>query len=202
MELFWSMAILLALPISIGGAVFMDKRLHEKNPDCLPYKWGFYNGLFGFLISAIFSVIFFIDAADSYNQKADEYAAFGLLSMLIAAASAGFIIRNRWWTIAAIFFQFNPLLWIINGIYLRNRWHEMSGIPAFSVSNFFNSKSIAFRVLTAGSIFWIMVSLAFVVLFEPYGWRIDWGHFVKVLLFPIVASVGGYVLYKFFIAEK
>lgn len=121
MELFWIIAIV-TLPFAIGGALFMDKRLHEKNPDALPYKWGYYNGWMGVIISIIYASIFFISATDTYGRRSDEYASLGFLFLIIAVVSAGFIFRNRWWAIASIVAQFNPLLWIINGVYIKNRW--------------------------------------------------------------------------------
>ena len=201
MELFWIIAIV-ALPFAIGGALFMDERLHKKNPDALPYKWGYYNGWMGIIISVIYAAIFFISAADTYGRRSDEYAALGFLFLILAVISAGFIFRNRWWSIASVIAQVNPLLWIINGIYIKNRWHEMSGVPNIPAFYALKSQSKATRALAGASIFWVVVASAFVFLFEPYGWRIDWGHFLKVLVFPPLVIVGGYFLYKKLIAEE
>lgn len=33
--------------------------------------------------------------------------------------------RNRWAWLIAVIIQVNPIGWIVNGIYLKNRWAEM-----------------------------------------------------------------------------
>lgn len=195
------LVIVITLPAAIGAAFYMDKRLHEKYPAVQPYKWGYYNGWMGVLVSIIYAVIFFIGSAASYGESSHDYVGFGLLFMCLAVVSAGFILRNRWWIIASIVVQFNPILWIINGIYLKNRWHEMDDTSNIFALNNLKYKSKAIRLVVAASIFWVIVASAYVFLFEPYGWRIDWSHLLKVLIFPPLVFVGGYIIYKKILVE-
>jgi hypothetical protein len=196
MDIYWGIVIV-TLPFAIGAAVYMDNRLHENNPDALPYKWGYYNGWMALLMSAVYVVIFFESAADAYGRTADNYVSSGVMFIILGVISAGFIFRNKWWTIASIIVQFNPLLWIINGVYLKNRWNEMGGnnVPDFELQETFKKQSKPVRALIGLSVFWVVVAFAYLFLFEPYGYRIDWGHFLKVLIFPPLVLVGGYFLY-------
>ncbi len=57
-----------------------------------------------------------------------------ILSYALAIAVTHFFItkRQRWaWVIGTIL-QFNPILWVINGFYARNRWAEFSGDSALA----------------------------------------------------------------------
>ena len=128
MESFW-IVVIIALPVAVGASLYMDKKLHESNPGFQPYKWGYYNGWMGILVSGFYAIVYIINASDSYGSRSNDYLSLGLLFVAIATVSAGFVFRNKWWCIAAIVVQFNPLLWIINGIYIRNRWDELNNIP-------------------------------------------------------------------------
>jgi len=130
MESFW-IVVIIALPFAVAASFYMDKKLHDGNDDVQPYKWGYYNGWMGILVSGCYAIISFLNAADSYGSRADEYFSLGLLFIFVAAVSAGFVVRNKWWCIAATVVQFNPLLWIINGIYIKNRWNELNGLEKF-----------------------------------------------------------------------
>ena len=127
MESFW-IVVIIALPFAVGASFYMDKKLHERKGRLQPYKWGYYNGWMGVMVSGFYAIVYFVNASDSYGSRADDYFSLGLLFVAIAAVSAGFVFRNKWWCIAATVVQFNPLLWIINGIYIGNRWDELSGI--------------------------------------------------------------------------
>tara|TARA_R100001039_G_scaffold33289_1_gene26731 strand:- start:5248 stop:5901 length:654 start_codon:yes stop_codon:yes gene_type:complete len=206
MEVFWGIVIV-TLPFAIGAALYMDKRLHHNNPDALPYKWGYYNGWMGILVSVVYAVIFFVSAADAYGRAADNYVSSGIFTLVLGALSAGFVFRNRWWTVLSIIVQFNPLLWIINGIYLKNRWNELGNAiqmssdqgstneVSFDLIEAFKEQSKTVRALIAICIFWVIVAFAYLFLFEPYGYSIEWGHFLKVLIFPPAVLVAAYFLY-------
>lgn len=192
--LFWIIAIA-AVPFAIAGAFYMDRRLRETKPDVLPYKWGYYNGWMGILTSIICAAIFFGSAATAHGKQS-EYYAIGLLFLVLAMVGAGFVFRNKWWATASIMAQFNPILWIINGIYIKNRWHEMSNGPNFSTVKILRAQSKAIRTIIVALIFWVTVASAYVFLFEPYGWEIDWEHLFKVLVFPPIVITIGYFLYQ------
>ena len=65
--------------------------------------------------------------------------------------------------------------------------------------------SYARRALVMGSAFWLLVCLAFVVLFEPYGSYISddetW-HLIKLIVFPPATVIAGYFLYTTFVKPE
>jgi hypothetical protein len=74
----------------------------------------------------------------------------------------------------------------------------MDSIPISSVSAKFGNISPINRTLIAGSAFWASVILAFIFVFEPYGdyvSDIEWWQVVKIIIFPPVVVISGYILY-------
>lgn len=204
-----TMCAFVALPFAVGISFYMNYRLHKKHPDARPYTWGYFNGWMGVLIWIVLAAFSFILAYESTGwPDTDSFDDRGFLFLILATISAGFIFRNKWWAIAAIIIQFNPITWIINAVYLENRWHEMSNIPNVSVLNPLRGQSKAIRTIAAASIFWVIVASAFMFLFDSYGlglrgWRyIDWAHFLKVLIFPPLVIAFGYFLYKKLLTEE
>jgi hypothetical protein len=56
---------------------------------------------------------------------------FGIVPMIVCGAVYGalawfFAQRHHWAWIALTIFSFNPVVWIVNFIYLRKRWTETS----------------------------------------------------------------------------
>ena len=89
-----------------------DKRLHAKHPKSLPFKWGYWMGMLCFLIPLVMA----IDNTMLALVLAPIYFPVGIFVSR----------RQRWALVTATILSINPLLWIINTIYIRNRWVEMS----------------------------------------------------------------------------
>lgn len=116
--IYFVLALIFACPASL---IWGEKRA-TKNPDKLPFKWGYFQGLchiIGFATAAM--------ALNSLvNDKNDALLQFICLHGFISGITGIFMLRrNRWWWITGILFSLNPLYWIVNGIYLSNRWEEM-----------------------------------------------------------------------------
>jgi hypothetical protein len=116
--IYFVLALIFACPVSLiwGG------KWATINPDKLPFKWGYFQGschIIGFASAAM--------ALNSLvNDKNDALLKFICLHGFISGITGIFMLRrNRWWWIAGILFSLNPLYWIVNGIYLSNRWGEM-----------------------------------------------------------------------------
>jgi hypothetical protein len=131
--IFWGVTIVCML-ISIPAAYSMDESLHKKHPNMKPYKWGYYIGWMGTLGGAPLAVLQFIAASKTYGSSAEIHVWLGVVLILGAIAHIFVLKRNKWVWIAAIILQLNPILWIVNGVYLKNRWSELSGIPLGAVS--------------------------------------------------------------------
>ena len=194
---FWAITIICLL-ISIPAAFTMNDSLHKKNPDLKPYAWGYYIGLMGALSGTSVGILQFVAASKTYGSRSDTLVLLGIFFLVTAVVHVFIIKRNKWAWIVGIILQLNPILWIINGIYLKNRWSEMDGLPIEAVTNKYSKSSFANRILLAGSAFWALVVLAFVFMFEPYGSYVsdsEWWQVVKIIVFPPVVAVAGYFLY-------
>ena len=197
-EVYWGIAIL-CLAISIPAAFTMNDSLHKKHPELKPYAWGYYIGWMGMLSWSAIGILQFMAASKTYGSRSDTFAVLGVIFIVAAIAHFFIIKRNKWAWVIGIILQFNPILWIINGIYLKNRWDEMGGLPVAGIGNKFKKLSFSYRLLLAGSIFWALVVLAFVLMFEPYGSYVsgsEWWQVVKIVAFPPVVVVSGYFLYS------
>jgi S1-C subfamily serine protease len=121
--------ILGAVIVSIWAAQMLEKRLKARLPQTLPYRWGYYCGCMS-LACAPFALLFacaaIIFAAYDKAELFGEYLAYAAYSGF-QALCGWFIIKRRWWAwVFGTIFSFNIVLWIINGIYGRNRRKELS----------------------------------------------------------------------------
>ncbi len=107
----------LIVPIVVAWA--LNRRFRQRNPDKRGYRWGYYFslmsvvaglGLGGFLESGIIVVLG--------------------CGVIYAVLAWFFAQRQPWAWIALTIFSFNPVLWIINLLYLKKRWAEDSITPA------------------------------------------------------------------------
>ena len=105
----------------------MDDKLHAINEDySRPFKWGYFcawSGMLGYGANAAYlSVSGLLDNTGQSNFLQIIASLFLAASLINLFA----IRRNRWAWIVAIVLQLNPALWIVNGIYVWNRWAEMA----------------------------------------------------------------------------
>lgn len=102
----------------------MNDLLRQRNPGAESYTWGYFLGVGGtvsWLFFAGLSLILLVDAA----PDAGLFLLFGLVG---AAMSFGLVLRNRWWSVLATLVTFNPIVYVVNIFYLKNRWSELGGI--------------------------------------------------------------------------
>ena len=112
-------SLLIVLPFLL--ARFFNKRFTRQNPNCKQYFWGFY--------SACAIPIFqpFILAGQLHNTE---------ISILRFATTFSFVIlipfsimtirRSRIGFIMLTILTLNPIAWIINSFYIKNRWNEFN----------------------------------------------------------------------------
>jgi amino acid permease len=112
--------------IAIPLALLLDKKLHQKHPGAMPYKWGYYTGLMGMLTYGLLALMLL---AYSIFEGQEAYAVS--IGFLLATIPYFFILkRKRWAWVVGIILLFNPILWIVNAVYARNRWKEMPVPPS------------------------------------------------------------------------
>ena len=118
---------LVTLPAAIISFILEGRRKNNPAASPLPFTWGYYVGMSGFLMGAYcaFAAIFVALA----GEKDAGASAAGLLILAAAWGPAGFYAmkRRKWaWVITTIL-SCNPVWWIANTVYGRNRWHEFEG---------------------------------------------------------------------------
>ncbi len=121
---FWLLIItclLISFPISIS----MNKSLKKKFRKIKPFTWGYFTAWMGALSGTLLGVSQLATAMDTSGDHSKTIALFGLFFLITAVVHVFMIKRKRWAWLVGIILQLNPILWIINGIYLKNRWDEM-----------------------------------------------------------------------------
>ena len=113
MQLF--ILLLVALPAAIVSSELEARRKKRVGDTELPYAWGYFQGVSGLLLGC-WALVLAMFADDS---------GILVLAGIVWAPSGYFVIKRRKWawvlhTIASL----NPLWWIVNTIYGRNRWAE------------------------------------------------------------------------------
>jgi hypothetical protein len=103
----------------IIGAFLLDKRLRRLRPNSRPFGWGYYNGL-GAFIAPIF-------VAGQLKEADANTVLFVMFIVACVFIPLGIFTlrRNRWGYVALTVVSLNPLLWIINAFYIKNRWAEL-----------------------------------------------------------------------------
>ena len=106
-------AVVIAVPLA--GALALHRLFPRRSSGKRPYRWGYY-----FSIQSVIAVTVLVLLLDAGVLAA-------MVSAVIYAVLAWFFAQRRHWAwIALTLFSFNPVVWIINFIYLRKRWAEDS----------------------------------------------------------------------------
>ena len=123
--------LIVALP-ALLLALWRDKKLQERSPGALGFKWGYFTG-FRILFVGIILLPFLAFGAATGDLSQDEAFGFGFLITVVLLVPGVFIpLRHRWAWILYTIGSMNPVLWMINGTYIKNRWKEIkteSGVP-------------------------------------------------------------------------
>ena len=190
--------LIISLILTVPFSLKEGEEFKSKNPKLLPFAWGFFVGYMGVVFSVISAASLFIGSGRKYGSASAEMVALGVFMLLTALIHVYMIKRNKWAWLLGIIISFNPILWIVNGIYLKNRWHEMGGRTISFPSQVLFEKSTTQRYLLAGSAFWAFSVTAFVFMFEPfdsYSTANELAETFKIIIFPIIIGTSGYILY-------
>jgi hypothetical protein len=105
--------VAIAMGVPLAGALALHRRFPPRGPGKRPFRWGYY-----FSIQSLIGGIALGILLES-----------GILVMIacgaIYAGLAWFFAQRRHWAwITLTILSFNPVVWLINFIYLRRRWAE------------------------------------------------------------------------------
>jgi hypothetical protein len=115
-------AVLIVIVGPVWGAIALNRKHLRLRPNCQPFAWGYHNALINFLTP-------FVVAGAMSQQGLDLTSVRVLLFVLLLTyVPLGILTlrRNRTGFLLLTVLQLNPIYWLVNGIYLKNRWEELS----------------------------------------------------------------------------
>lgn len=117
--------LIVALP-ALFISFKLDNKRTNRYPNTLTFKWGYFTGSRILMASTIITILGIIIIASGEPDLAEVNVA--IIWALCVLFIPGILIlrRNRWAWIFYTIFSFNPFLWLINSIYIKNRWNEFA----------------------------------------------------------------------------
>ena len=102
--------------VPIVAALALNRRFQRRNPGKKPYRWGYY-----------FSIMSIIGGLGLGLMLEFGVSAVIICGAIYAVLAWFFAQRHYWAWITLTIVSFNPIVWIINSIYLWKRWTEGPG---------------------------------------------------------------------------
>ena len=201
--------IFVCFAISWWSSYQLEKNANQNHPDRKPYTWGYFTGVAALTTGAAYSVISFYAASRTYRGE-DILIAIGILSLIHSIAGYYVIKRKKVAWVVSTVLLLNPVGWIVNGIYAKNRWHEFEATKVSvdsaardtekATRNLFHGTENAYknRLLLFISLIWMVAVFAFVFIFDIYGSYIsssEWGQLLKIAIAPPLLLIAGYFGY-------
>jgi hypothetical protein len=109
------------LLVCIYPSIRLNQVFLKHSKSCQPFAWGYFNSLAVITIGASGAIF----GIWSYSEDGANLIIWSILMIALGALLYG---RNRWAWIVFTILNVNPASWVINGIYLKNRWDEMKKI--------------------------------------------------------------------------
>jgi len=107
--------------VPIVAAFVLNRRFQRRNPGKKPYRWGYY-----------FSIMSIIGGLGLGLMLEFGVSAVIICGAIYAVLAWFFAQRHYWAWITLTIVSFNPIVWIINSIYLWKRWKEGPGNMAMA----------------------------------------------------------------------
>jgi hypothetical protein len=107
----------------------MNDKFQLKNPNSKRFIWGYFIGI-GSITTSI--LMFSIDLLQIYNLGGEfdwnvQYIIVNIFIMVIGVTIGYLVInRNKIALVVLTVLSINPIIWVINFFYLKNRWDELS----------------------------------------------------------------------------
>jgi len=118
------------MSVLFGAAWLLERRRKMIAPTGQrPFLWGYTSGIMGIfqgLALLILLMTTFLHSPNAANWHWLPPVAFGAVALLQVLCGVQVLRRDRVAFLILIIFSFNPVMWVINGIYLRSRWDELS----------------------------------------------------------------------------
>jgi hypothetical protein len=108
-----TLALVFGVPIVVAFA--LHRHFERRHPGKRPYRWGYYFSVQSLVIGIALGIMF--------ESGAAAMTVFGLV---YGGLAWFFAQRKHWAWVTLTLFSFNPVVWIVNFVYLRKRWAEDS----------------------------------------------------------------------------
>jgi NADPH:quinone reductase-like Zn-dependent oxidoreductase len=99
--------------LPIAAAIALNRRFQSRHPGAKPFRWGYCFSIQACMLGILLGVVLEFGVLTAI--------VVGLVYTLLAWS---FARRRRWAWITLTIVTFNPLVWIVNAIYLWKRWRE------------------------------------------------------------------------------
>lgn len=109
--LFGTIAALVVGPVV--AALALHRRFRRRHPGKRPYRWGYYFAVQAIVCGTALGVVL----ESGVGILLACAAVYGVLAWFFAR-------RRRWAWVALTLLSFNPVVWLVNGVYLGKRWKE------------------------------------------------------------------------------
>lgn len=110
--------------ITVIYSYFKNRKFMAENPGKKRYMWGFYQGAAPLVVCILLSILMIAVGENPFNLQGDEQ--LGAIYFIVMGSIGYFVIkRNRWAFVIQTIISMNPIMWIINSIYIYRRWSEM-----------------------------------------------------------------------------
>jgi NADPH:quinone reductase-like Zn-dependent oxidoreductase len=113
-----TLTLMLGVPIVV--ALFLHRYFQRRHPGKKPFRWGYYFSVQSFLVALALGVMIELGAI-----------AMLVFGVVYGALAWFFAQRKHWAWVTLTLFSFNPVVWVVNFVYLRKRWTEdVVALPA------------------------------------------------------------------------
>lgn|GEM_PF-3483067 len=123
--------------VCIGIAFVLNEKFKIKNPDCLPYKWGFFSATTSAFLGIAFALSPQIGATPDGPIWLGAVLAIGIGYLVYKRTKLGW---GLWYLSQFITIAYNGLntanfgsiiIMVLTLVYLKKRWHEFALYPGY-----------------------------------------------------------------------
>lgn len=128
-----ALVVFLLFILTFVFAFLLNKKFKQENPNFLSYAWGFWHGFLtiavgvSLILVALFAVIDKIGDTQGLFYKGSEpwrWVYFLIFAFMPITIGYFILLRKKWALVTVTFLTCTPILWIITGIYIKNRNEE------------------------------------------------------------------------------
>ena len=119
------------LGVALLAVGWLEKRLRKANPSARPFMWGYWTAITGIAVPIVVGL--------GFRAGNATFSQFVLACVVYLPVNICLLCRHRWALIAATILSLNPIIWIANFFYTRNRWNELKVVGVIAEGKRFDS---------------------------------------------------------------